>query len=1214
MIHKIIPVPKEIVKAVNENNLAVFIGAGVSRIVGCIGWDELAKKLVNLCFKLKKEDETTCINFKEKDRLLKDGDQKKTITICYNILKSNGHEDAFYDELKEALKYENELLDKYDIYKEINGLRGLFITTNADQLFDDYFREDKIIYREPDVNPENIDINKLYHIHGSIIDRSSLVFTVRQYINRYNNSEFKQFLEEVFREYTVLFLGYGMAEFELLDFLITKYDSKEKKESPRHFIIKPYYRGEENILQFDNDYYAEMGINVLGYELDENGYSQLYNILKVWNTEVNQITTYLYKTFVRIEKAVQSYDEKEASEILQIVKNDKPQEDHLFAQLAKSENAILWFKLLCKNNYFQPDNNPVPSKAPNKEGFYTIEKWNILDYLLNVAKLNKKQPDENITKFLDKIINNIIDFRTDNGERVDNTTTDRFILKITFSLPNELITEKHINWINTALQTKWRASNFDVEIGRTVLPSLIKDNDKENVLLLLDKILDFRRTEKAGSDFESILDKYWLQKALKRHKEAISEICGIEAANIATEKMKKLIAEDDSAFNYMWIPTIEDHPQTRFTDKYECQLVHFVRDILTFLKPKQIESIVKGLLKEDHPILRRIAIHLIDVHYIELKNIFWNIENPLNDDMLEHEIYELMKNNCAVFTKPEIEKMLDWIETAQYQISDMIKDDKEKIEKAIAYQKKEWLSGLLSANNPEVESEYQKYDEINPVELRYPGLKSWSESTVGSVSPIDAEEMVKKSNPEIADYLNEFKGDGGWGSPSEEGLSSTFKAYVSSDPEKFSEDLKPFVNISQYYQYDLISGFVQAWRSMREFSWENVFNFIEQILTSDEFWEMEYKDERANYRNWIISQILELIQEGTRTDSNAFNPKYLPQAEKILFIIAERIDLQLQDSGNLFKAMILYSMRYARLYKKDDKERWPATIKDYFNKLLKEVDITKDFYKVLGQYLVSLMYLDKEWVIKNINTIFPSENEEYWTTAFTNHVLYAQKVYQEIYFLLKDAGVWSQVFKHTFKEERVIEYIVQFICVSYMEGWEELDDSESLINVLITRQNLSELAEIVRFIGTFKDLTDEKKLRTNNLWKALYSIVREDESKYKIIISNLSRWVALINEIDKDVFEWLKLSAQYVEVNYNSSFFIEDLERLVKINPKEIGAIYIEMLKPNVYPTYDEDNIKNIVTTLYDEGQKEDADRICTIYMAQGYDFLKAIYEKNNLS
>jgi len=38
-IYKIPPLPPEILEAVNKDNLAIFIDAGVSRLVGCIGWD-----------------------------------------------------------------------------------------------------------------------------------------------------------------------------------------------------------------------------------------------------------------------------------------------------------------------------------------------------------------------------------------------------------------------------------------------------------------------------------------------------------------------------------------------------------------------------------------------------------------------------------------------------------------------------------------------------------------------------------------------------------------------------------------------------------------------------------------------------------------------------------------------------------------------------------------------------------------------------------------------------------------------------------------------------------------------------------------------------------------------------------------------------------------------------------------------------------------------
>ncbi len=1215
MIQKIIRVPKEIIKAVNDDTLAVFIGAGVSRIVGCMGWGSLAKNLINLCFTLKKEEGSTCINFKEKINLSSNRDHKKIITICQSILELNKHEEAFFKELERSLTPCDEFLKRQNIYEEISGLRGLFITTNADQIFDSRFNPENIIYKPDEINPEYINRNYLYRIHGSIIDRESLVFTVPQYIRRYNDPNFRKFLEEIFDKYTVLFLGYGLTEFELLDFLITKFDKNENIVQ-KHFIMLPYYKGEENILQYDKYYYEKIGINVLGYELDEKGYSQLYDILKKWNIEVNQISAYLPKSFDIIDRAVQEYEDTKTTDILQLIKNDKPQKNHFFEKLAQSDKAPLWMELLYNNDYFNPENNPAPSEVPDKQGFYTIEKWNVLEYLLNVAKILEKNPDKKITSLLLEIVNSIINYRDKDDERIDNTTTDRYILKIIFLLPNEMITDAHIKWLGESIQTKWRASTFHAEIGYIVLPKFLNSSEKNKTLLLLDEILNFKKSERPVSDeFESIIDKYWLRKALTRHKETIAKVCGVDAAQVAIQKMKLLLTEDDSGFFYMWIPTIEDHPQSRFPDKYETQLVHFVRDILAFSEAGVVKPIVEELLKETHPIFRRLAVHLIDVHYSELNEIFWDFkENPLDDYELEHELHELLKNNCSEFTKDQLDKALQWIETKQYSISDEIKDDESKVEKAIAYKKKEWLIAMLDSDNPAIKEAFQRYGEINPAKSKYPGLRTWSEEFVGDVSPIGAEELLKKSNMEITVFLKEFRAKDVWGSPSQEGLSTAFKTCVLGDPQRFSEGIDTFKDIPPVYIHSLISGFSDAWREKKDFSWETVFNFIEQLIKTDKYWQEESKNQRADYRNWIISRILELIKEGTKSDNNAFDPSLLLQAEKILFLIADKIDSSFQDRHNLYSAMILFSLRYARLYKKDEKERWVETIKEYFDRHVNlKLNPTKEFYHVLGEYLLKLIYLDEQWVNDNINRMFPSDNEKYWETSFSYHVLNTNKVYKEIYFMLKEAGIWQKAIGYDFEDGHVTEHMIQHFCISYIEGWEKLDDSKSLIKTILERHNAQELNEIIRFIGTFKqNITEEKLIRAKELWKVLYDILKEKqtETEYKRLISNLSRWISLLDKIDQETFEWLKFSARYVEVNYNSPRFIENLSRLVKANQEEVGTIYLEILNSNVYPNFDEKDIKNIVKSLYESGQKECAHKICVLYMSQGNSLLKPIYEQ----
>lgn len=296
-IEKIPIIPPEIIKAVNERNLALFLGAGVSRLVGCCGWRELARRVLRKCLLAR------CIPYTQHDRLIRDKNCKKIITICHDVLKQKGLGQEFYSELEMAVRGEDDLLAKQNIYKELAGVPALHITTNVDQHFDSFFSPERITYKAEDFDAQRIDRYKLYHIHGSIVDRNSLVFTVPQYIQRYNDPRFQRFLLRIFQENVILFLGYGMEEFELLDFLVAKFDPMKGKEI-KHFILLPYYRGEEDSLRLDSLYFNSLGVRIKGYEKDEHGYTQLYNVVKNWNREIMQTSTALLDEMKELEDAV----------------------------------------------------------------------------------------------------------------------------------------------------------------------------------------------------------------------------------------------------------------------------------------------------------------------------------------------------------------------------------------------------------------------------------------------------------------------------------------------------------------------------------------------------------------------------------------------------------------------------------------------------------------------------------------------------------------------------------------------------------------------------------------------------------------------------------------------------------------------------------------------------------------------------------------------
>ena len=55
------------------------------------------------------------------------------------------------------------------------------------------------------------------------------------------------------------------------------------------------------------DYHKKMGVSVVPYQKDQNGYNQLYEVIKDWNSRINQTSQSLYDTYKEIENIVEDY-------------------------------------------------------------------------------------------------------------------------------------------------------------------------------------------------------------------------------------------------------------------------------------------------------------------------------------------------------------------------------------------------------------------------------------------------------------------------------------------------------------------------------------------------------------------------------------------------------------------------------------------------------------------------------------------------------------------------------------------------------------------------------------------------------------------------------------------------------------------------------------------------------------------------------------------
>jgi len=272
IIHKTpYPMPEEIIDGLRGDKLVFFIGAGVSRIIGCKGWKELAANLLNECMIRK------YITHLEYEGLKQQNDSKKIITIVHSIFCEHDETLEFIRLLKGSFECDEKLKKEFDMYSLLNKFEALYVTTNADRNFDNYFAPNNLIHTFP--KDTNINKGKLYHIHGMEEHQDTLVFTVDQYLDRYNSEDFISFLNNLFEKYTVVFIGYGLDEYEVLDHLFKSARNKTK-EDIKHFFIKAYYSHEKYLLRADQQYFNRMGVYVIGYRKDENGFAELYHLYK----------------------------------------------------------------------------------------------------------------------------------------------------------------------------------------------------------------------------------------------------------------------------------------------------------------------------------------------------------------------------------------------------------------------------------------------------------------------------------------------------------------------------------------------------------------------------------------------------------------------------------------------------------------------------------------------------------------------------------------------------------------------------------------------------------------------------------------------------------------------------------------------------------------------------------------------------------------------
>lgn len=275
-----------VMESFKKRKVIFFLGAGVSRLEGVKGWEDFANLLISKAFPL----------LIEREQLFNGNlSSKEKITIAYEKFAADGKLDEFYNEFERALT-PNDNVKSVGIYNTLAKFNVNFLTTNADLLFENVLGKE-LCHTELDANKlfneDHIARNQLFYLHGRFSKTGEgLVFTVPQYVNQYNNPQFCEFLRNVFKHYdhTIFFIGYGLNEYELIDYIASKTGLNAIGETAHIYILEPFFSNQEILFKARRAYFRSLGIKLLPYCKD-NGYVELKNILDklqiVFNSQAN---------------------------------------------------------------------------------------------------------------------------------------------------------------------------------------------------------------------------------------------------------------------------------------------------------------------------------------------------------------------------------------------------------------------------------------------------------------------------------------------------------------------------------------------------------------------------------------------------------------------------------------------------------------------------------------------------------------------------------------------------------------------------------------------------------------------------------------------------------------------------------------------------------------------------------------------------------------
>jgi hypothetical protein len=303
MIEPIPPLLPGLKEAALRGTLIPFIGAGASRLAGCPNWTEFADQTLRYFVERGKFTHGQLAQLHQQPPRVK-------LSIARALQREHNLPIEF-----DGILYPNGRNTNAKgrrLYEALSKLGKTFVTTNYDDWLDTTIgsptpglstdgvtatpairQNPTVIYKVEELTPDNLERpNTVFHLHGSLRDPTRMILTTQDYVRHYANDRSAEgperenrvltFLGFLFSQKNVLFVGYGLEELEILEYVIVKARLMAElgKTEMRHFLLQGFFSHEQELARSLENYYRECGIKLIPFLRDQKDWDQLTDVLE----------------------------------------------------------------------------------------------------------------------------------------------------------------------------------------------------------------------------------------------------------------------------------------------------------------------------------------------------------------------------------------------------------------------------------------------------------------------------------------------------------------------------------------------------------------------------------------------------------------------------------------------------------------------------------------------------------------------------------------------------------------------------------------------------------------------------------------------------------------------------------------------------------------------------------------------------------------------